>query len=88
MAVEREREHRAVEVVRGKEARAQLNGYACPECEPFFDALGELDGVDREALIQQCSRHRHKHKPYETPDGYWELSFLDEREQEEEERRG
>jgi len=71
------------EVVRGKMAREALNGYECEECAAFFDkAVLHGDGAkcyDRDELLR-CSRHRGRHTPPSTPQDYWELSFIDERE--------
>lgn len=67
--------HRSVQVVRSRETRMALPAYACPECSGFLDAVGDL--LDREQILKKCSRHRHVHKPYETPEGFWDLSFPD-----------
>lgn len=70
------------EVVRGKLAREALNGYECEECAVFFDeAVLHGDGAkyfDRDELLR-CSRHRALHTPPQTPEDYWELSFIDEK---------
>jgi len=68
-------QHRSVQVVRSRETRMALPAYACPECSGFLDAVGDL--FDREQILKKCSRHRHAHKPYETPEGFWDLSFPD-----------
>jgi hypothetical protein len=70
------------EVVRGKAAREALTGYECVECAAFFDeAVLHGDGAkyyDRDELLR-CSRHRALHTPPQTPEDYWELSFMDEK---------
>lgn len=70
------------EVVRGKAAREALTGYECEECAAFFDeAVLHGDGAkyyDRDELLR-CSRHRALHTPPQTPEDYWELSFMDEK---------
>ena len=74
------------EVVRGRERRRALPGHECEQCEAFYAALcrgGKEDEApfDRAQLIADCSRHRCGHDPTNlTPDGFWELSFADERE--------
>jgi hypothetical protein len=70
------------EVVRGKKAREALRGYDCEECRGFLSAVCDHPGgdvFDRNKLIQRCSRHRARNTPPSTPDGFWELSFADER---------
>ena len=64
-----------MEVVRDKEKRRALPGHACPECEPFLQAVAGT--ISREQALQHCSRHRAKWRPYETPEGFWDLSFAD-----------
>jgi hypothetical protein len=69
------------EVVRKKSEREALNGYECPECAKFVDEVMQGNGkyvFDRDELIR-CSRHRGRHTPPQTPDGFWELSFVDEK---------
>jgi len=70
------------EVVRGKEARKALNGYECEECAAFFDeAVLHGDGAtcyNRDELLR-CSRHRARNTPPQTPEDFWELSFIDEK---------
>ena len=63
------------EVVRGRANREALPGYDCEECRKFLNAIG--DGYDRDQIIQQCSRHRSRHAPPSTPDGFWNLTFID-----------
>ena len=70
------------EVVRGKKAREELDGYDCDKCKGFFSAVLSGKGAkvfERKNLICDCSRHRSKFSPDNTPDGFWEMSFLDER---------
>jgi hypothetical protein len=70
------------EVVRGKAAREGLNGYQCKECGDFFDAVfgGEGAKFYNRCDFVSCSRHRARHTPPSTPDGFWNLSFADEQE--------
>ncbi len=70
------------EVVRGKRAREELLGYDCEECMGFLNAVCNAPGgnvFNRGTLIQRCSRHRAKYRPAETPEGFWDLSFADEK---------
>ena len=70
------------EVVRGKAAREVLNGYQCEECGDFFDAVFGGDGAKfyNRCDFVACSRHRARHTPPSTPEGFWNLSFADEQE--------
>jgi hypothetical protein len=69
------------EVVRKKEERDRLQRFECEECGQFIQAICDQDsqGVyDRHALL--CSsRHRARFPPPLTPEDFWELSFIDER---------
>ena len=82
------REVKYQEVVRGKEARKELIGYACQECERFYAVAGQLDRRACEhgsnALNNNTnngapprnlenSRHRAKYLPPKDPAGYWDL---------------
>lgn len=70
------------EVVRGRKERQALPGHDCEECRGFLDAVCNAPGgevFDKGQLVRECSRHRARHTPPETPDGFWELSFADER---------
>jgi hypothetical protein len=68
--------YRYTEVVREKEKRRMMPGFACEQCQAFCDAVGG-GGVDGNQLLQACSRHRHKWAPPSTPEGFWNLSFAD-----------
>ncbi len=85
------REVKYQEVVRGKEARKELIGYACQECERFYAVAGQLDRRACEhgsnALNNNTnngapprnlenSRHRAKYLPPKDPAGYWDLGGL------------
>ena len=68
-------------VVRKKCERAKMPGHFCSECQPFVDTTkGNLEPADVEKLQQHCSRHKAYHAPKDTPDGFWELSFIDSQE--------
>ena len=66
------------EVVRGRANRQALPGHECEECRKWFDAIGK--GYDRADMVKECSRHRALHAPPSTPEDYWRLTFVDERE--------
>ncbi|CAI5719084.1 unnamed protein product [Hyaloperonospora brassicae] len=66
-----------IEVVRNREARKALPGHDCTECKKYYDALAELGAVDVAAQKHNCSRHRARFEPYQTPDDFWRLSFPD-----------
>ena len=52
------------EVVRKRDERMDLPGHDCEECRKFLDALEAAGGhIDRDEIINQCSRHRSRHKP-------------------------
>ncbi|GMI32787.1 hypothetical protein TrRE_jg9225 [Triparma retinervis] len=76
------------EVVRGKEARKRMHGQICEECRLFFEAVAkDSNGVfDAESMVQSCSRHKTNWKnATQTPPDFWEMDFIDERENEENE---
>ena len=52
------------EVVRKRDERMALPGHDCDECRKFLDALQAAGGdIDRDEIINRCSRHRARHKP-------------------------
>ena len=52
------------EVVRKRDERMALPAHDCEECRRFLDALEAAGGhIDRNEIINQCSRHRSRHKP-------------------------
>lgn len=71
----KENAYQYVEVVRNREARAALSGHDCVECRKYYEALGGLG--DAALQKSKCSRHRARFVPYDTPDGFWNLSFPD-----------
>ncbi|KAF1315521.1 DNA endonuclease rbbp8, partial [Globisporangium splendens] len=74
-----EKEHfQYVEVVRNRDARAALPGHDCVECRKYYEALdGVISADDVARQKAACSRHRARFEPYNTPDGFWRLSFPD-----------
>ena len=67
------------EVVRKKDERRALPGRVCPECNGFFDTVCNNDVFDKNQLVGDISRHRCRHTPPQTPDNFWDLSFIDEK---------
>eukprot|EP00986_Skeletonema_menzelii_P007868 scaffold3131_cov187-Skeletonema_menzelii.AAC.3 len=66
------------EVVRKRDERMALPAHDCEECRRFLDALEAAGGhIDRDEIINQCSRHRSRHKPASTPPHYWTMTFAD-----------
>ncbi|KAK9715892.1 hypothetical protein RND81_06G196800 [Saponaria officinalis] len=70
-----------VEPVRKKSERENLNGIECKQCKKFYDAvLGDADGeVSNHNLRCEhhagVSRHRYRHIPPMTPEGFWNIGF-------------
>jgi len=68
-------------VVRGKDARAALQGFDCDQCRGFYQATGGLGNgqacgqQSRPRAVTKASRHRLEHAPTTTPRGFWDLSF-------------
>eukprot|EP01026_Neomeris_dumetosa_P061995 TRINITY_DN58594_c0_g1_i2.p1 TRINITY_DN58594_c0_g1~~TRINITY_DN58594_c0_g1_i2.p1 ORF type:complete len:490 (-),score=64.06 TRINITY_DN58594_c0_g1_i2:182-1651(-) len=78
------------EVVRKKNLRGKLPGHGCPDCDRFYDALRSWNTIidrpacghiseklNKQALLQEASRHRRKFEIPQTPEGYWENGFND-----------
>ncbi|PWN44315.1 hypothetical protein IE81DRAFT_340167 [Ceraceosorus guamensis] len=64
------------EVVRGKQARKSLHAYDCHCCAAWYEAVGpHARPEDRQAQLQQTSRHRAYGPPASTPEGYWRIEF-------------
>ena len=61
-----------------KEARAQLPGHTCAECEAVY-AAQKAKGVDPDEIrdiLNTCSRHRQQWAPKNTPEGFWDMSAM------------
>ena len=68
-------------VVRKKCERAKMPGHFCDQCQGFIDATkDQLSAADVRKLQDECSRHKAYHPPPGTPEGFWELSFMDSQE--------
>ncbi|KAG7343241.1 hypothetical protein IV203_021186 [Nitzschia inconspicua] len=70
-----------LEVVRKKAEREGLNPYDCPDCAKFFNAVtaGDAKDVYKRDELLGCSRHRGRSTPPQTPEDFWEMSFIDEK---------
>ncbi|KAJ3185848.1 hypothetical protein HDU85_001217 [Gaertneriomyces sp. JEL0708] len=75
--------YKYAEVVRNKEVRKKMHAQDCPCCNGFYKAAGPIQphpelgapSATERDHIQSVSRHRHWHKPPDTPPGYWEVGF-------------
>ena len=71
--------YKFVESVRKKAERETLKGIECKQCKKFYDAVlpsdrrnpGELRCEHHEGV----SRHRYRHPPPMTPEGFWNIGF-------------
>ncbi|XP_051878580.1 DNA endonuclease RBBP8 [Pristis pectinata] len=61
-----------IEVVRNKEERRKLHGHTCKECEEYYADLPE---EERLKMLANCSRHRFRYIPPNTPENFWEVGF-------------
>ncbi|KAF4736500.1 hypothetical protein FOZ62_013008, partial [Perkinsus olseni] len=65
-------------VVRGRDARQQLDGFACPQCTAFYSAAG-FDPKSNACthgsseVVNAASRHRYYKPPTNTPSGFWDI---------------
>ncbi|XP_063599360.1 nucleolar protein dao-5-like [Penaeus indicus] len=65
------------DVVRKKDARKQLQGWGCRECEKWYENQ-DLDPEEKKRLMNKCSRHRSKHNPVtNTPKHFWDPGWVD-----------
>lgn len=71
-----------VESVRRKAERENLKGVECRQCEKFYDAVlpGGRDGRGGAGDVrcehhEGVSRHRYRHAPPMTPEGFWNIGF-------------
>uniref|UniRef100_UPI00398EB8FC DNA endonuclease RBBP8 isoform X1 n=2 Tax=Pristiophorus japonicus TaxID=55135 RepID=UPI00398EB8FC len=61
-----------VEVVRNKEERRKMHGHTCKECEVYYADLPEEERLKK---LANCSRHRFRYIPPNTPENFWEVGF-------------
>ncbi|XP_072427364.1 DNA endonuclease RBBP8 isoform X2 [Chiloscyllium punctatum] len=61
-----------VEVVRNKEERRKLYGHTCKECDVYYADLPEEERLKK---LANCSRHRFRYIPPNTPENFWEVGF-------------
>ncbi|XP_010524223.1 PREDICTED: protein gamma response 1-like [Tarenaya hassleriana] len=73
-----------VTAVRKKSERENLKGIECKQCKKFYDAVlpeneGEETGGNKKSFRcehhEGVSRHRYKHAPPMTPEGFWNIGF-------------
>ncbi|TNV81367.1 hypothetical protein FGO68_gene13780 [Halteria grandinella] len=62
------------EVVRDKDQRRAMKGFACFRCESFYKALGCEDDKKLQSLCNDCSRHR-DNNPILSPRKYYDLDL-------------
>ena len=70
--------YKCIDVVREKAERDALPGHTCFECEAFYQAMiqqGIMTEDSKKEHLKQCSRHKAKHTPPTTPDGFWDLTI-------------
>eukprot|EP01039_Chlorochromonas_danica_P000313 gene313-335_t len=71
-------QNKCIEVVRNREERAAMPGFACTECEQFYKTMleqGIITDENRGDFLQSCSRHKARWTPPSTPEGFWDLSL-------------
>lgn len=62
-------------VVRGKNERAKLKGWACKDCQLYYENM-DLTEEEMQKRMNKCSRHRSKfNERYNTPPGFWNPKF-------------
>ncbi|XP_061877871.1 DNA endonuclease RBBP8-like [Entelurus aequoreus] len=61
-----------VAVVRKKDERRKLKGTTCKECEVYYAHLPE---EEKQKKLSECSRHRYRFIPPNTPEHFWEVGF-------------
>mmetsp|Transcript_3769 Transcript_3769/g.5851 ORF Transcript_3769/g.5851 Transcript_3769/m.5851 type:complete len:219 (-) Transcript_3769:268-924(-) len=67
---------------RSRNVREGIPGHDCTECSAFYNEMlrqGLISQNDKEQklkdILQRCSRHKSRHTPPLTPDGFWDLSI-------------
>lgn len=74
--------YKYTEVVRTQSKRTCLPAHTCAKCDECLNAICDAKGghvFNKDKMINKCSRHRTMYKQTNTPEGFWELSFIDER---------
>jgi len=67
------------EAVRTKEARKQLYGFDCRECEEYYHMKLE-EGLTKDQIMKvlnKCSKHRGYFKPPLTPEKFWDADIVE-----------
>ena len=65
--------------VKSKEGRKKLHGFACRDCENYYNMKLE-EGFSNEQivkLINKCSKHRGAYKPPLTPEKFWYADIIE-----------
>jgi hypothetical protein len=62
-------------VVRGKKRKEMPVADDCAMCRQYYDALASETHIPRNALVQQCTRHRSLFPEVPTPEGYWAVGM-------------
>ena len=65
--------------VRGREQRAKLLGFDCPDCADYYRLKLE-EGISKEQILMilnKCSRHRGFFKPPLTPEKFWDPEIIE-----------
>lgn len=62
-----------------KRSVASTERFDCPECKRFYDMLlkqGLIDPGQKDSYLRECSKHKSKALPSNTPPGFWDLSLV------------
>ncbi|KAL5013444.1 hypothetical protein ScPMuIL_007714 [Solemya velum] len=70
------------DVVKKQNERRKLTGHVCQECYEYYKTTG-MSEEEIQERIQNCSRHRSKYIPPDTPEHFWSIGFPDTQECEE-----
>ena len=77
-ALKSEKIAKCVETVRNKSDRAALPGFTCEECKGYYGEIMRQGLITKEELaekLKECSRHKAKCTPPDTPAGFWDDNF-------------
>ena len=68
-------DHKYEEVIRGKDKREKLRGFACRECEAYYKR-DNLSNKELNKKLKHCSKHRAQHSPPpQTQPSFWNVRF-------------
>ncbi len=74
-SVIKRKEVKCIEVVRKKTERAAIPGHTCDQCSDYWTEIMRQGLITKDQLAQQlmdCSRHKAKCTPPDTPAGFWD----------------